>query len=114
MTTLIGFILSPAGRIILVVLAFVLWTIVQRDQAADRARDECRADQIQQTLDEVLRQRDAARASLAEAERQARRTEAELRQLEIDRDQIIEDLQDRGTVQCAVPDDIIERLRNIR
>lgn len=111
---LVAFVTSPLGRIVAIGLALVIWTAYQRDQAADKARDECRAEQMEATLAEMQRQRDAAIAALAEAEAQAARTRAEMERLEEEQDAIIDDLAERGATACAIPDDIIERLRDIR
>lgn len=114
MSALLTFLVGPVGRWILIVLAFLIWTAYQRDQAADEARNLCEAEQLQRTLEEVMRQRDAAQRALEEAEERAEQTQEEMAQLETERDRIIEDLQERGTTACVIPDDILERLRNIR
>ena len=113
MTALLGFIASPLGRWVVIGLAFLAWTAYQRDQAADRARQECQAEQLQKTVDELQRQRDAAKEALAEAEKRAQQTEQEMQQLEAARDQIVDQLENAGD-SCRVPDSTIERLRNIR
>ena len=113
MTGLLAFITSPLGRWVLIGLAFLAWTAYQRDQAADRARQECQAEQLQKTVDELQRQRDAAKEALEEAEKRAQQTEQEMQQLEAARDQIVDQLENAGD-SCRVPDSAIERLRNIR
>lgn len=114
MAGILSFFLGPIGRWVLIILAFVAWTAYQRDQAADAAREECQAEQLQKTLTEVLRQRDAAQAALAEAERQKAETEREMDSLEEERNAILRELADRGVGACDIPDDVLERLRNIR
>lgn len=111
---LISFFTSPLGRIVAIGLALVIWTAYQRDQAADKAREECRAEQMEATLSEMERQRDAALAALRAAEEQAARTRAEMERLENEQDAIIDDLAERGATACVIPDDIIGRLRDIR
>lgn len=113
MSALISFAFSPIGRWVMIGLAVLAFVAYQREQAASDARESCQADQLRQTLEEVTRQREAAREALADAEEQAEQTEAELEQLENDRDQIIADLE-TGADTCTVPDDIVERLRDIR
>lgn len=113
MTALLGFVTSPLGRWVVIGLAFLAWTAYQRDQAADRARQECQAEQLQKTVDELQRQRDAAKEALEEAEKRAQQTEQEMQQLEAARDQIVDQLENAGD-SCRVPDSAIERLRNIR
>jgi hypothetical protein len=114
MAGLFAFISTPLGRVVAIGLALVIWTAYQRDQAADKAREECRAEQMEATIAEMERQRDAALTALREAEAQAARTRAEMQRLEEEQDAIIDDLADRGATACAIPDDILERLRNIR
>lgn len=114
MAGLIAFITTPLGRIVAIGLALVIWTAYQRDQAADKARQECRAEQMESTIAEMERQRDAALEALRQAEEQAARTRAEMERLEEEQDAIISDLAERGAAACVVPDDVIERLRNIR
>ena len=113
MTALLGFVTSPLGRWVVIGLAFLAWTAYQRDQAADRARQECQAEQLQKTVDELQRQRDAAKEALEEAEKRAQQTEQEMQQLEAARDQIVDQLENAGD-SCRVPDSTIERLRDIR
>lgn len=113
MTGLIAFVTSPLGRWVVIGLAFLAWTAYQRDQAADRARQECQAEQLQKTVDELERQRDAAREALEEAEKRQRQTEAEMQELEDARDQIVDQLENAGD-SCRIPDSAIERLRDIR
>lgn len=114
MGALLGFIASPIGRWIVIGLAFLAWTAYQRDQAADKARDECQVEQLQKTVDELQRQRDAAEEARKAAEEQAARTAAEMEQLENERDQIVIDLQDAAGDTCRIPDSALERLRDIR
>jgi septal ring factor EnvC (AmiA/AmiB activator) len=109
-----AFIASPIGRWVVIGFLLVGWTVYQREQAADKARDECQDEQLQKTVDEITRQRDAARQALADAETQRQKTEAEMEQLENERDRIVSDLQERAADSCVIPDDAIERLRNIR
>ena len=113
MGALLAFAVGPVGRWLVIGLAFLAWTAYQRDQAADRARQECQAEQLQKTVDELQRQRDAAKEALEEAEKRAQQTEQEMQQLEAARDQIVDQLENAGD-SCRVPDSAIERLRNIR
>lgn len=113
MSALLAFAVGPIGRWIVIGLAFLAWTAYQRDQAADKAREECQAEQLQKTVDELQRQRDAARQALAEAEARQQQTEAEMKELEDARDRIVEELENAGD-SCRVPDSTIERLRDIR
>jgi septal ring factor EnvC (AmiA/AmiB activator) len=107
----LGWLLSPIGKTLVILVAFAAWTLYQRDQAADSARAECRAAHLQQTLNEIARQRDAARAALADAEKQQSVTDKEMADLENERDRL--KVQKRpGT--CSIPRADTKRLRNIR
>lgn len=114
MGAFLAFAVGPVGRWLVIGLAFLAWTAYQRDQAADKARQECQAEQLQKTVDELQRQRDAAEAARKAAEEQAARTAAEMEQLENERDQIVIDLQDAAGESCRIPDSALERLRDIR
>lgn len=121
MGAVVGFFFSPLGRVIAIVAVLAAWTIYQRDQAADRAREECQAEQLQKTLDEVRRQLDAAQRVVADAEKQQAVTDREMAELEKERDSILEQLNAKPDPEkpdaksCRrVPDDLRKRLRNIR
>lgn len=109
-----AWIIGPVGRYVMIAAAFAAWTFYQRDLAADHARAECRAEQIQAVLDQTERDKRAAEKALAEARQRATQTEREMAALEQDRDQIIADLREAGATACFVPDDIRERLRRVR
>lgn len=110
-----NFLLSPSTRIIAVVLAFVAWTVYQRDLAAKGAMQTCQAEQLRVTLTELTRQRDAALQALNSAKNQAERTQIELTALEKDNAEAKSSLP--ASVQrdsCSIPDSTIKRLRNIK
>ena len=73
---------SPVGKIVIGVVAFLLWLGFHDAKVANRARGECQAEQLQRTVDEISRQRDAAAKALTEAEAQRKSTETELAELE--------------------------------
>lgn len=110
----LGFFLSPLGKTVAVIALLAAWTVYQRDQAADRAREECQAEQLQKTVDELLRQRDAARQALADAEKQQSATDAEMATLEAERDDILKQLAEQKVPSCRIPDATRKRLRDIR
>jgi peptidoglycan hydrolase CwlO-like protein len=85
----LGFLGSPIGKVLLILAALTWWTVHNRNQAAEAARTECRAEQLQKTLDEMERQKGAAEKALAEAEKQQAETDKELAELEAERDRII-------------------------
>jgi Flp pilus assembly protein TadB len=112
--SLISFATSPVGKIAAIGLAVFVWTAYQRDKAADSARAECQAAQMEKTIAEITRQRDAAKDALREAEARIDASEKEMDVLKGEKDAIMAELADRGATSCVVPDDIIKRLRNIR
>lgn len=110
-----SFLLSPSGRIVLIVIAFFAWTVYQRDLAAKGARDTCQADQLRVTLAEMTRQRDAAQQALNSAEKQAERTQSEISALEKDNAEAKSSLPEGiRSNSCVIPESTIKRLRNIR
>lgn len=114
MSAVLAFFLGPVGRWVAILAAFLAWTVYQREQAATAAREECQAAQLQKTLTEVLRQRDAAQAALEEAARQAAQTAREMSALDEERNAALQQLAERGVDSCDIPDDVLDRLRNIR
>lgn len=113
MSGIVGFFLSGTGRWLGVALALLLWTAYQRDQAADKAREECKAEQLQATLDETLRQLDESRKAVAEAETRADETESELVALEAQRKRISDEAKQSDS-ECVIPESITRELRNIK
>ena len=110
---MIAFHTSPLGKIAVAVILLGLWTAYQRDQAADKAREECQSEQLRKTLDETLRQSKAAEDALEEARDQAEQTKLEnddlAKQLEQIKEQTV-----KLTNSCAVPDDVRRRLSDIK
>lgn len=107
---ILSFLFSPAGRALLIVLAFTGWTMYQRHDAATQAADACQADVLRQQITEQNRQLAAARAVAAAAREKANQTEAELSQLRTEADALRKSLS--GVPD--IPPDVRERLRNIR
>ena len=115
MPALLAFFLGPVGRWVAIGIAIVAWTAYQRDQAADKAREQCQTEQLRKTLQEIARQRDAAKAALEEAEKQAAISRSEMSDLERERDELIaEQAKAPPDRACIIPDDVRKRLLNIR
>lgn len=110
----LGILGNPAVKVVLALAAVVLWTAYQRDQAATDARAECRAEHLEETISEMERQRQANEAALRSAREQADRTRAELAALEDERNAILAQLSQRGSGTCAIPVDVLDRLRAIQ
>lgn len=98
---------SPLGRIIILVVAFLAWTWWSRYDAAQEARAEVRAEYAA----EVARQREQAVQLASEARERADEADAELARLRELRDDLVQSL---GPDACDIPDDVRERLRDIR
>ena len=109
------FLLSPLGRALMIVAALTAWTVYQRTQAANGAREACQSAQLQLTVDELMRQRDAAEKALDEAQKQSIKTESELAALENEYAAALASIpsKDRSN-SCAIPKSSIDRLRNIK
>lgn len=113
MTALFALASSSIGKIVIAALALVVWTLYQRDAAADKAREECQAATLRQTVTEITRQREAAKRALEMARDQTKQTTVEMTALQRDHDQLKQDYQDAQSA-CAVPDAATRRMRNIR
>lgn len=115
MMKLVGWIIgSTPGRIILGVIAFLVWLQWHDAKVADRARSECQAETLRRTLQEVQRQKEAAEALLEEARERAEVSQREVDLLEREKDAINEEMAKAGNQCEPVSDAILERLRNIR
>lgn len=105
----LGWVLGPAGKIMAVVTVLIVAvTIIRADAKAD-----CRADQLEATIEQMQADQKAADEITETA--QARATEAENRADELERltNELISENADRGD-GCAVSDELREQLRAIR
>lgn len=114
MGALATFAFSPLGKALLAGAAFFVWLGFHDAGVANKARGECQAAQLRQTVQEMIRQRDAATAALAAAETQIQKTQAEMTALEKERDDTVAGIKKADNTVCRVPRAAIERLRNIR
>lgn len=110
---MIPFLTSPLGKVLIVILALGAWTVYQREQAANKAREECQSAQLQKTLDETLRQQQAAEDALGAARDQAEQTKFEMaalrKQLEQTNAEAVQ-----LTDPCNVPESVRRRLSDIK
>lgn len=111
---ILGFLVGPIGRWLLIAGALFIWHVHKVDQARDEARAECQAETIRRTLQEVIRQRDAAKLALEAQRKQAEISRKEIAELEKENVAIVESLGESSADSCVVPDDIRRRLQNIR
>lgn len=103
---LLSFLGSPAGRLLLIALAFFAWGAYQRvDATAD-----CKEDQVRQQLAEAQRQNAIAARIAAEARQRADAAEAEITRLERIADEIANDTD----ASCPISPADLERLQRIR
>lgn len=110
---LLSFFATPFGRVALIGVALLGWTLYQRDLAADKAREECQAEQLQKTVEELIRQRNAAQEAAKRAAEQAAATREELMELQSEFE-AIQLTQEEGDASCHIPESVLNRLRNIR
>lgn len=105
----ISFAFSPAGRIILIGLAFVAWTAYQRHDATA----DCEAEQLREELVEAQRQLGVSRQIAANARTRADTAEAELQTATEAQNELVKELETTGDA-CPIPDSIRKRLLDIR
>ena len=108
-----GFLGSPLGKGLIIVVALFGWTVYQRNLADTKARAECQAAQIQANLDEVTRQRDAAWKVIEKADEERKQSEAEIENLEKQRDDAKKQVENSGD-RCAIKSGTAKRLSNIK
>lgn len=109
----VSWLFSPMGKIVMIVAAFLSWTAYQRHTAATAATAQCQTAELRADIKEITRQRDAAWAVLADAERRQAASEAAMARLEREGDAIKKDaaaLKDK----CPIPRGVTKRLSNIR
>lgn len=103
---LVQFMLGPAGRIVLLALAFGAWTLYQR---YDATRD-CEADNLREELIESQRQLEIAQGIAEDARERANQTEQEMAETERRYDELTKDLLDRPETACRLDPDTRKRL----
>lgn len=104
---------SPVGRIVMILAAFLAWTACQRHDAASDATAQCQTAELRKDMKEITRQRDAAWAVLADAEKQQAVSDARLARLEQEGDAIKKDTADLKS-ECRIPRGVTKRMSNIR
>ena len=105
-----GFLFSPAGKFLVVVLAFALWTMYQRADATAA----CVADYASQEIEEANRQATIATGIAKRARERADRSEAELNELEQSYDALKKDIENGALGSCLMPDDVRDRMLRIK
>jgi peptidoglycan hydrolase CwlO-like protein len=103
----IAFLTGPAGRMLLLVLAFVGWTVYQRHDATM----DCEAEQLKQDLLESQRQLEKSNKIAKDARERADQTEVEMAETERLFDELKNEIENRA---CRIDDDLRERLLRIK
>ena len=106
---LVSFLLGPAGKIILLALAFVSWTMYQRYDATS----DCESDALRLDLIESQRQLKIAEGIADDARARADQTEAEMSETERRYDELKTDLESSPETSCPIDPDTRERLLRI-
>lgn len=102
--------LGPAGKMVLLVVAFAGWTLYQR---YDATRD-CEATEAVAQLKESQRQLEIAKGIAEGARERANVTETEITILEGQLDELKQNLRGDPANRCIIPDDVRERLLRIK
>jgi len=104
-------VMSPVGRSVLVLIAFLTWTGYQRHDAAQQARDGCQAEALAEQLKTTSEQLKKAMTLSQTAKDRADRTEGELEALRRELDEIATSAPDNA---CDRFDDATrDRLRKL-
>lgn len=107
----IQFLLGPAGKVLILGLAFGAWTLYHR---IDATRD-CEAAELREELLESQRQLEIAQRIADNARDRANKTEQEMSEVERLYDDLKTDLEQRETVgTCHIDPDLADRLRAIK
>lgn len=107
---LIGFFMGPAGRIALLAIAFVGWTLYQRHDATA----DCEAEELRQELIESQRQLAISNQIANAARERADQTEQEMAETERLYDEIKKDLLARPEANCPISPATRDRLLRIK
>lgn len=105
---------SPLGKVGLVLAALAAWTLYQRHDAARDAEAQCQEKNLRAALKELARQHDAAKETIKLAQRQQAITDQEMADLEAEKGRILRDAAKLKSCEFVVPDDVLQRMRNIR
>ena len=113
MNFILSLVFSTPGKIALGVIAFFVWLGFHDAKVEKRATATCQAETLRRTVNEITRQKAAADALLADAEREAADAEREIAQLQIEKDAANAEMAKIKSCE-PVPPAVLERLRRIR
>lgn len=109
---LLKWVAGPVGTWVVLATLVAGWTVFNRVDAARKARAECQLGHIEAALAAEKDRANRAEQIAADARARASQTQAELAELEKAKDALLEELDDQGA-ECAIPDDIRERLLGV-
>lgn len=107
---LLGWLVGPIGKWVLVGAILAAWTLGNRIDAARKATAECQLDVLHATIDLERNRARVADRIAAEARARADETRTELETLEA----ITREITNTSGDACPIPDDIRERLLRIQ
>ncbi len=103
---IMSILMGPAGKVILLALAFVGWTVYQRMDATS----DCEATELRKELIESQRQLEIANRIAQDARARADQTENEIAETERLYNELVTDLKSIPTASCPIDPAIRERL----
>lgn len=103
---------GPVGEWVLLAILVAGWTMFNRVDAARKARAECQLGHIEAALAAEKDRANRAERIAADARARASQTQAELAELEKAKNALLEELDGQGA-ECAIPDDLRERLLGV-
>lgn len=104
------FLLTPAGKVFMLVLALSVWTMYQRVDAITGCENSALAEELRETK----RQIEIARQIASRATERADLTAAEMVVLEDQNEELKAEINHGEISSCPIPDDVRERLLRIR
>lgn len=106
---------STSGKILIATLAFVVWTAVNRYQAAHKATAACAAANLRATVEDLKKQQRDTADALARAQAARTRAEEELAKMETDLENAVSAAEKASKgPSCVIPRNTLDRLRKIR
>ena len=112
-TSIISMALTPVGRVLMIVLALVSWTVYQRHDAAESTRDRVTAAFEKARDEEVVRQKAVVASAIRAAEQRALDAEAKAAEFRGLTDELATEIKAAGKA-CPIDDSVRRRLLAIR
>lgn len=109
-----GFLKSGGGKILVFALALSIWTTYQRMDAGTKARASCESSHLKAQIAEQNRQLEVSQKIAQDARARAEEAQTQLTALKGVADGLRKELETRSDADCAIPDDIRRKLRDIK